>query len=417
MTVIELTEEETKEIPRPALSEDEGLSLYRDDHFDLEFPNPANGHCYRLRSRGWIGHIPVSEITLVRVTPKVPVTRIFRMLEVAYNLKTFAILEGATHVDSLEELYERVASILARRVLDRARKGLFRTYVERRDDLAYVRGRIDIRGNLRNVLSGSPRIHCQYRELTADLEDNQILLWTLYLTSRLGLRQAAVQQEVRQAFRTLAGTVSLLPHVPADCVGRLYHRLNEDYQPLHGLCRFLLENIGPDIGSGSHEFLPFTLNMPNLFESFVAKWLNAHLPPELTIKAQHRVALRANAQLTFIMDLVLQDRLSGSPLAVLDTKYKIHEEPSEADIQQVVAYAVELGVEEAYLVYPSALSRPIEAKVGSIRVRSATFDLALDQDVAGGLFLDNLLRHSSAASVAGLRDRPAACLPPIAAAL
>jgi 5-methylcytosine-specific restriction enzyme subunit McrC len=131
--------------------------------------------------------------------------------------------------------------------------------------------------------------------------------------------------------------------------------------------------------------------MPNLFEAFVAKWLNAHLPPELTIKAQHKVALKATARLTFIMDLVLQDRVSGKALAVLDTKYKTHEEPIEPDIQQVVAYAVELGAEEAFLIYPSALSRPIEAKVGSIRVRSVTFDLALDQNLAGSVFLSSLL--------------------------
>ena len=393
MFVIELVEEKTKDLSQAALSEAGALALYRDRHFELEFPNPANGYCYRLRSKGWIGHIPIAGEVLVRITPKISVSNVFRMLEVAYNLKSFAILDGQTHIESLEDIYERIASILARRVLDRARQGLFRTYVRRQDDLIFVRGRIDIRGNLRNILSGSPRTRCDFKELTADLDDNRILLWTLNLASRLGPQREVVRRDVRQAYRALAGTVRLVRQAPADCIGRIYHRLNEDYRPLHGLCRFLLEQTGPDIGIGRHEFLPFTLNMPNLFEAFVAEWLRIHLPAELAVNAQHTVTLQGTAQLTFRIDLVLRDRASGRALAVLDTKYKTDEVPTEADIQQVVAYAVEIGVGNAFLIYPATLAQPITAKVGDIQVRSVAFDLASDLDLAGPSFLAEVLRH------------------------
>ena len=68
--------------------------------------------------------------------------------------------------------------------------------------------------------------------------------------------------------------------------------------------------------------------------------------------------------------------MSGEPLSVIDTKYKISGQPAESDIQQVVAYAVELGVlERAYLVYPFEIKRPIEVKVGGIRVSTLGIDL------------------------------------------
>lgn len=126
---------------------------------------------------------------------------------------------------------------------------------------------------------------------------------------------------------------------------------------------------------GSHEFLPFSIEMPRLFETFVAEWLPDHLPEKLMIDAQRRVRLNANADLKYIFDIVLRDRLSGKALAVIDTKYKVTEQPSESDIQQVVAYAVELGVSKAHLIYPFALGHPIEVRTGDITVSTTGIDL------------------------------------------
>ncbi len=179
MVIVDLEEETPHIIPKAQLPEDIALTLNNSGKFDIEWPNPANGFKYKLRSRGWIGHIPVGAgDTFVRIRPKVPVANIFRMLEVAYNLKSFQLLEGMIDLESLNDLFERLASILARRVLDRARKGLFRDYLDERDDLAVVRGRIDVRETVMRAARGVPRVHCEYQVHTADLDDNRILLWT-----------------------------------------------------------------------------------------------------------------------------------------------------------------------------------------------------------------------------------------------
>lgn len=376
MGQIELTEETDRHLSKDQLNELQALALYRDPRFELEWPNPGNNFQYRLRSKGWIGHIPVDG-TLIVVKPKVAVASIFGMLEVAYNLKSFKILEGETTIESLDEIYERIASILAKRVNDRFRKGLFRDYVERSEDLEYVRGRIDIRGNMRNALLTAPRLHCRYEELTTDLEENAILLWALYLASRIDLKRHDVKRQVRQAYRNLMGAVSLEPQSPRECVGRFYHRLNDDYKPMHGLCRFLIGHTGPGTNVGVHEFLPFSLDMPTLFEEFVAEWLDENLPVNLNVDPQFHVQLNANADLGFRIDLVLRERMSGQALAVIDVKYKLAEQPSEADIQQVVAYAVQLGVSRAYLVYPFRASHPVQAKIGSVKISTIGIDLNL----------------------------------------
>jgi hypothetical protein len=60
--------------------------------------------------------------------------------------------------------------------------------------------------------------------------------------------------------------------------------------------------------------------------------------------------------------------------------------------QQVVAYAVEMNVPNAFLVYPSTAVQSIDAKVGkSILVRSLIYDITGDLEEAGKQFHSNVL--------------------------
>jgi 5-methylcytosine-specific restriction enzyme subunit McrC len=162
----------------------------------------------------------------------------------------------------------------------------------------------------------------------------------------------------------LAAFVSLKSKSANYCIGRSYHRLNDDYQPMHALCRFLIEHAGPGTEIGPHESIPFSVDMPILFETFVAESLASYLPDTLKVEAQHHARLDANAELSFRIDLVVRDRVTGRPVSLIDTKYKFAEQPSEEDIKQVVAYGVRLGITKTYLLYPFALPRVVKAKVG-----------------------------------------------------
>ena len=80
-----------------------------------------------------------------------------------------------------------------------------------------------------------------------------------------------------------------------------------------------------------------------------------------------------------------------SLLCVLDTKYKTAPQPKNDDVFQVMGYAEAKGCKDAVLVYPVPLSRPLNEKVGGIRVRSMTFSLSGDLEQSGAAFLGALL--------------------------
>ena len=356
LKLVSLRECEPREFPGGTIDAEIGESIWREygRQVAVEFPSPKTGGKGRLTSQGWIGQIPLtSELRLV-LQPKVSLGNVFRMLDYAYRLDKsgLAFPKGLVDSGSLTDFFERLASVLAKRVLDRGRKGFYRAYRHEEERLSYLRGRLDVHAHLRNPWE--PRLPCHYDEHSADVTDNQLLSWTLSRVARSGICQRQAQATVRRAYRSLQGFATLTPFTPQECVGRLYHRLNVDYQPMHVLCRFFLEHTGPTHRPGDKEMIPFLIDMNRLFELFVAEWLKAHLSSDFHLRDQQRVTFSGSDTLHFQIDLVLFESGSGQPVAVIDTKYKSVTSPSADDVAQVVAYAESTGCHDAVLVYPMA---------------------------------------------------------------
>jgi len=341
---------------------------------------------WRLTSQGWVGYIPLAPDVHLALQPKVS-ANLFGMLELAYQVGEFLPKE-TVKVESLRELYERLSLVLAQRVLDRGRKGFYRSYVSLEDQLPYVRGRLDMRRAAQTPWDA--RLHCQYQEHTADVEDNQILAWTMYNVARSGLCTERSLPTVRQAFRQVGHLVSLEPKEARCCLGRFYHRLNSDYASMHALCRFFLENSGPVHRVGESAMVPFLIDMDQLFEKFVAEWLRRHQPSGIEVKAHEGFTWDKVNGFRSDIDLVLLDTATSRPLCVLDTKYKGGPAPASDDVHQVVFYAQGIGCHEAILIYPEALAFPSDTWIGDIHLRTLTFSMDGNLDRAGDAFLTRL---------------------------
>ncbi|MBO3459464.1 McrC family protein [Aetokthonos hydrillicola Thurmond2011] len=404
--IIELIEYVPNSLGRTLLPDAVGEMLWRNynTQVSVEFPSPKTDNHWRLTSQGWVGHIPLTPDFHLALRPKVKLSNLFRMLEYTYDLKGFRFLEGLVDCQTLLEFYERLADILARRILKRSRQGFYCAYVSKTERLPHVRGRINVRQLV--TRPWDTKIQCQYEQHTADLEDNQIIAWTLWQIVHSGLCTERVMPTLRTAYHSLQRLVTLQPCNPRSCIGRRYNRLNQDYHPLHALCRFFLEHIAPSHETGTNAMLPFLVNLSQLYERFVAEWLKAHretllLPFSLDIQSQERIYLGQQQELYLDIDLVIYDLRTGIARYVLDTKYKTASRALTSDINQMVAYAEAKGCHQAILIYPSPLAEPLNIKVGSIQIRSLTFSLEGDLEQAGYHFLQDVLKTDS---VVGYRD-------------
>lgn len=388
---ITLKEYVPSRFPDRELTKDEGELLWRKfgNVLAVESPSFMTEYQWVLISQGWVGQIPLSENLVLYLTPRIELGNLFRMWEYAYRLNSFKFLEGLVQCGSLEEFYEQLANVLARRILDRARKGFYRDYIPENEVLPYLRGRMDIRRAL--ARPWQVKLHCHYEDHTGDIEDNQILAWTMRRIARSGLCSGRVLPNVRAAYRSLQGFVTLRSFNAESCIGRMYHRLNEDYHPLHALCTFFLDTIGPIHDPGDREMLPFLVNMPRLFELFVAEWLQVHLPKEWEVKAQERLQIDDSGNFEWIADLILYKAKTGDPYCIIDTKYKVGPKPSNVDINEVLAIAEAKQCNQAVLIYPAPLEIDIDQLIGDIKVQSLSFSLDGDLLKNGYQFLDRLL--------------------------
>lgn len=385
MQYIQLTEYQSRSFPADTFSSSEIQTLWESHRplLHIEPPSFQNDFCWVLTPQGWAGHIPLPSGTTIVVLPKVPVQNLFVMLKQVYRLPSFKFIDGLTQVETLEGVLDLLARELALRVQERLRSGVFQTYLEKREPIPLVRGRIDSRW-----LATHPaerQMQCDFTQQTADVPFNQVLAYTLRLIALGGACSTDMMRIVNRAWRQMP--VTLHPFQSADLADWHYGRLNADYQPMHALCRLFLDMLQPkhQPDHSGYQMLPFLVNMPVLYEKYVASWLGQNLPAGYTLRAQERVRLDTNQSRHVDLDLVIFDE-ANNPVVVLDTKYK-GGEPSNDDIYQVTFYAREIGCKAAGLVYPIRPQTALSGRNQEIAYRAYTFALDVDPDGAGQAFL------------------------------
>jgi 5-methylcytosine-specific restriction endonuclease McrBC regulatory subunit McrC len=352
---------------------------------EVKLPNIQTGGKIKLKNRGYAGRIKLPRGHSVVLEPKVEVEHVLRLLRYAEGLESFEFLDRLYAADSIETFYDAVVEELATGIIKQQRTGLHQEYVDKRERSETVRGSIDFRENSKRPWE--VELPIRYSLLTPDIEDNRILLWTLFVIQNTGIASEEVKGKVRRAYQSLSRMVHLEPYRASDCLGRNYQRLNRGYERLHVLCHIILSQSGPVRSSGTDQMVPWAVDMETLYEKVVANWLDEHLSEPLSVEPQEKVSI-GDSEREFEVDLVFYE--GDERIAVADTKYKLPRRPSTSDISQVIAYAEAADVENAFLVYPEELAGPVNTKMGNIHMSTLNFGVADSLNAAGQAFLQVL---------------------------
>jgi 5-methylcytosine-specific restriction enzyme subunit McrC len=374
-----LTEHEEKRFSKAEISgrEAEILRQRYGPYLDLTYPSPATDDKWVLEPGGYVGVLPLRENRALHIKPKGPIQNVFEMLEAIGSLPD--IPEGASQVGAATDFTQQLVRMLAKRVIRRAREGLYRKYVSREEELPYVRGTIDVREHVRQP--HRTKVPCRFEESKTDNELNRILAWTLYKVSRSGLCSGETLRSAQVAYRSLAGRVSLERVRPEDCIGRHYNRLNEDYRPMHGACYLLLKHMGLSHETGDRAVMPFVIDMPSVFEDYVVEMLRRQVPSGRSVQSG---VIHNHEFGHFKMDAVVYEKDSGTATSIVEVKYKYTSTPSSEDLQQAVAYASALGCSEGLLVYPRVPESNTTARIGSTEIR--TVGVPLEDDLGSSVY-------------------------------
>lgn len=226
---------------------------------------------FQVNPKQYVAHLALPSGSLLLVEPKINPANVFRMLAYVYagwNRDVFRNAEVLYSTDRL--LFEPLVELFSDMVAARVRRGLVQDYVRHEENLSVMRGRILFERQVAANAVRPDRLFCRYHQQTPDIEDNQVVKWTLRYLAGVDGWSARTAHSVRVNLRHFS-EVSLRAPDRGPLCGRRYNRMNDDYRLLHDLCRLFLENGAITEHAGDWRFRGFLLDMNLLFEAFITK--------------------------------------------------------------------------------------------------------------------------------------------------
>ncbi|MFJ4525915.1 McrC family protein [Streptomyces sp. NPDC088810] len=353
-------------------------------------PDPyAPGH-WSLRAGSKVGAVAVTvpgggQVT-VRVTPKVPVVRLFFLL--GYSpVHHRSWHDGQVEVAEHHDLVPALAHAVERQVDRALRRGLLQGYKATEESALVLRGRLREADQIRRRFGATLPVEVAYDDFTTDIAENRVLRTAV---ERL-LRLPGVPREVRRRLlhqrARLAGVTAIVRGQPIP--DWLPTRLNARYHHALHLARLVMDGISAEHSPGGLRIDGFLFNMNRLFEDFVTAALREALQTAgsgHTVRLQDPHHLDEAAAIRMKPDLVLYGP-DGTPCAVVDAKYKAEKRGGypDADLYQMLAYCTALGLREGHLVYAKGNAPHAAHQVRHAGIVIHQHALDLDQEPAGVL--------------------------------
>lgn len=322
-------------------------------------------------------------------------SRLVSMLDVALGLK-LGDGQALAMARQKEILLDILIRLFADRLLAEARRGLPRAYMAEEEDLAALRGRLDVIRQFTHHAVRPDRLACRFDTLMADTPLLRIMKACVLMLRRHA--RAVETQRRLDELRFLLAEVSDVPISALPWAEVRIDRTNRRWETLYGLAKLFLkrewQRTNHDAKAGQGITLLFAMN--DLFEAYIAALARRALRnTDLTVHSQGglRYCLMEDGEsgrqrFQTTPDILI--KRNGQVVTVMDTKWKmIGQNPedkkrgvSQSDVYQMMAYARLYQCREVMLLYPhhtglgtDALDAGYGMMAGDERLRITSVDL------------------------------------------
>lgn len=303
---------------------------------------------YELRPGPFVGRLGLPSGQTLDIDSRFGFAALLELLQCAHRLPVHTQVEPA-EVGTAPLLIDLLALALTREIETLAAAGLAKQYRRQQFHRPPYPGALDVRTHLARHAGREDRLATVARRLTNDTDCNQALATALDRLTRLPL-SATAHRQVRHAGTVLHGI--RCPPLRGDDIRRIpLDRLTSRYRPALALAALVCEGaelapIAGGLAGGSVLF-----NMAKIWEACVARWVRNTWPDGYSVTTEHPFTLTDDGRLHSRADVVVTD--GADVVTVYDAKYKpTHGWPHRADVNQMVAYCLRLGISEATLVHP-----------------------------------------------------------------
>jgi len=181
--------------------------------------------------------------------------------------------------EDFDTIHDLFAEILIRGIGSQIKRGLHRDYRRRSEELATVRGRIDLTRTSAALSMVRGRVVCEFDEYDLDTLHNRILKCVMILL----IRQGSVSRERQDALRRLLpcfDSVEQVAPVSIRWSQLSFSRSSAPYRMLMGTCELVIRGLLPTEDPGANSLLSWVADeqMSSLYERFLLEYFRLHHP-------------------------------------------------------------------------------------------------------------------------------------------
>ena len=235
--------------------------------------------------------------------------------------------------EEFENMHNLFAAILAKGIGRQLKQGLYREYLNCKEDVAVVRGKIDMPGTIQHRLTRKRVLTCEYNELSENNLLNQILKTTVMVL----LRHTRVDQEYKN---DLKKEMLFFSNVDTINPSRIrwsairFQRNNNTYRMLISLCQLILEGMLQTTESGEYKLASFIdeQHMNRLYEKFILEYYAMECPQVTATASQIPWAL--DDGVGTLLPVMQSDIMltQGNRVLIIDAKYYTHTMQTQYDV-------------------------------------------------------------------------------------
>ncbi len=265
----------------------------------------------------------------------------------------FSVAELATI--EMEDLLELLIYIFSNYSAEVLSGQPFYSYTKIKEEIPYLKGRLAFDEYLVNNLATGRWQHftCEHQPLIYDNLFNRIVK---YVTRRLLLvTENPLNQEKLGELIHLLDEVTDLECSASDCERVTMNALFGEHQNILAICQLYLSGRMIDTATADSNNFCFLVPMEYVYEDFLMTFLATHFP-EYGVRQQSEAWLAATGGISVFKmknDAFIPNR------CIIDAKYKLRTKNdglkggiSQADMYQMLAYAIKRNCEQVLLLYP-----------------------------------------------------------------
>ena len=260
------------------------------------------------------------------------IKNIYYMLSYAFTTLNQSNFEDVA-TEEFENMHNLFAAILAKGIGQQLKQGLYREYLNKTENMAVMRGKIDISGTIKNKIARQQVLSCEYDDLSENNLLNQILKTTVMILLRLSKVDSEHKDALKKEMLFFSNVDTLEPSSIKWATIR-FQRNNQTYRMLISICQLILQGMLQTTEQGEYKLASFVdeQRMCRLYEKFILEYYSKEFPV-LNVSAS-QIPWALDDGIGTMLPIMQSDitLARGNEVLIIDAKYYTHTTQVQFDV-------------------------------------------------------------------------------------